>query len=83
MVTDMAKIDHGALRRLLAAEAGTDDVTLRCKEEIAAFLETRDFGALSRESARELAGIWKLSMGPAYQAMTGSWIPNPFVREEE
>ena len=80
------KINWKILDQMLIGEMDTDDITLKCKEEIQEFLYTHKMDVLSEESLKELAGIFKLSIRPAYEAQTGEKIPNIFHRidlEEE
>jgi len=74
------KIDWKVLNNMLLGEAETDDITIRCKEEINNFVQTHDFDVFSEESLEELAGIFELSMKPAYEEITGTKIPNIFYK---
>lgn len=81
------RIDWKVLDKMLLGETETDDITLRCKKDITEFVQTHNFDVFSNDSLKELAGIFSLSIGPAYEAITNTKIPNIFyvlkVKEEE
>lgn len=81
------RIDWKVLDQMLLGELETDDITIKCKEEIERFLQIHDFSVFSEESLKELSGIWKLSIGPAYEEVIGGKAPNIFhvigLEEEE
>ena len=72
------KLDFNVLDKLLLGEAETNDIDNNCKIEIDEFVKTHDFNAFSEESKRQLAGIWDLAMGPAYEHITQTRVPNIF-----
>ena len=74
------EINYAVLDKLLLGLLETDDISLKCKEEIPHFIETRDNGVFSDECLKELSGIFTLSLKPAYEAITETFIPNIFVR---
>ena len=74
------EINYEVLNKLLAGLMQTDDVSLMCKREILEFIETKDINVFSEENLKELSGIFTLSLKPAYEEITGKFIPNIFVR---
>ena len=76
------EINYEVLNKLLAGLLETDDVSLICKREISEFIESGDLRVFSDENLRQLSGIFTLSLKPAYEAITGKFIPNIFVRLE-
>ena len=66
------------LDNLLSGELDTDDLSLACKDELQKFLGTHNFGIFSDDSLEQLAGIFELSIKPAYEEGTGEKIPNIF-----
>ena len=72
------KLNWKILDQMLMGEMQTDDISLKCKEELDDFLHTHRFQVFSDESLKELAGIFSLSIAPAYEAQTGEKIPNVF-----
>lgn len=77
------EINYEVLNKLLAGLITTDDVSLECKREISEFIESEDVNVFSNESLKVLSGIFVLSLKPAYEEITGNFIPNIFVRLEE
>ncbi len=77
------EINYDVLNNMLLGLLETDDITLKCKQEIPLFVESHDMSVFSNETLKELSGIFALSLQPAYQAITGNFIPNIFVREEQ
>ena len=74
------KINWQILDQMLMGEMDSDDITLSCKQELSEFFHTHDVSVFSEDSLKELAGIFKLSIRPAYEAQTGERIPNIFHR---
>ena len=77
------KINFEVLNKLLLGLTETDDISLNCKSEIHNFVQNNDINVFSDESLKELSGIFVLSLKPAYEAITGEFIPNIFVRMGE
>ena len=76
------EINFDVLNKLLSGLLQTDDISLECKREVSEFIETRDISAFSDENLKQISGIFMLSLKPAYEAITNSYIPNIFVRME-
>ena len=76
------KVNYEVLNKLLLGLLETDDISLKCKQEIPQFVETQDINVFSEECLKEISGIFMLSIKPAYEAIVGDFIPNIFVREE-
>ena len=74
------EINYEVLNKLLAGLIETDDVSLSCKREISEFIENRDLNVFSDDNLKQVSGIFALSLQPAYEAITGKYIPNIFVR---
>ena len=74
------EINYEVLDRLVAGLIKTDDVSLSCKKEISEFVESHDINVFSDENLKQLSGIFALSIQPTYEAITGQYIPNIFVR---
>ena len=71
-------INWKIIDEMLLGEAETDDITLKCKDEVREFVSTHNFDVFSDESLEELSGIFELSIRPAYESAIGEKIPNIF-----
>lgn len=73
-------INYQVLDSMLKNLTQTDVITVKAKEELNKFIETHDPNSLSNETCEEMFGIYKLTLKPAYEAVTGSFLPNIFIR---
>ena len=77
------EINYEVLNKLLSGLLETDDISLECKKELSIFIQNGDIKVFSDENLKQLSGIFTLSIKPAYEAVTGKFIPNIFVRLDD
>lgn len=75
-------INQKVLNKLLLDLTETDIITIKVKEDILKYIETNDLNDISKETGEELYGIYRLTLAPAYQAITNDFLPNIFIKEE-
>lgn len=75
-------INNEVLNKLLLGLTTTDIITVKAKEEIIKYIETGDLNDISYDTGEELYGIYKLTLAPAYNAITGDFLPNIFIKED-
>lgn len=74
-------INYEVLDTMLMDLVETDIITHQAKEELKQFVVNHDRNVLSQEVCDEMFGIYKLTLRPAYEAVTGEFLPNLFVKE--
>ena len=76
------QINYNVLDEMLSGLLESDDISIKCKEELTVFLQNHDVNVFSDESLKELTGILFLSIKPAYEAVTDSYLPNIFIKKD-
>ena len=76
-------INYDVVKELLSSLLYSDFITIKAKEEIKKYLESNDLNDISNETGEELYGIYKLTLAPAYNAITGGFLPNIFIKKDE
>lgn len=76
------QINYNVLDEMLGGLLESDDISIKCKEELTVFLQNHDVNVFSDESLKELTGILFLSIKPAYEAVTDSYLPNIFIKKD-
>lgn len=74
------EINHEVLDKMLMDLTMTDIITTKAKEELSAFVRTHDLSYISRDVGDEMFGIYVMTLKPAYEAVTGSFLPNIFSK---
>lgn len=75
-------INIEVLKNLLYGVTFNDNITVDSREDIKKFIETGDFNSFSDKARKELVPIWKITLNPAYFAITKEFLPNIFAKEE-
>lgn len=75
------KIEYKVLDKMLSDLIKTDVITIKAKAELLEFMKEHDSNVLSQEVCEEMLGIYKLTLKPAYEAVTGLFLPNIFIRK--
>lgn len=75
------EINFEVLDKMILDLIQTDIITIKAKEELSNFVKTHDVNStLSEETCNEMFGIYKLTLKPAYEAVTNQFLPNIFIR---
>lgn len=77
------EIRYDIIGKILSGFIGMGTFTGKCEDEIEEFVRTQDMNVFSPESRKEINGVFILTVRPAYQKITGDYIPNIFVKEED
>ena len=75
------EINYEFLDKMLNDLLYTDIITIKAKEDLAKFVKTHNINDISDETSKEMFGIYKITLKPAYEAVVGSYLPNIFAKE--
>lgn len=78
----MNNINYDVLDKLLLGLLDSSDVSYTTKQQIEMFVQNHDLSVFDNESAKILAGWWRMSLSDTYKFLSGEYLPNIFVRNE-